>query len=1016
MYYMHSTSRLRFFKLLFRASLCVLGLLGTTVSAQNVYIVKDTSDLSVTTAGGMTLRGAVSLVNANTSGIPDTVRFDIDDSKFPFVFSPVTTYTLGRPIFIEGYTQGTLDLLAHTDPAKVAAPGPIGQRKLQIIISAARVTSPASNPVFSLYGPGGVAGAGVGKSVISGLVINNLDRGNGKAFDFPSFFDTLAGGPLHIWGCYFNTSANGITAAPATSMSGTGGNTIFRFDNATVIKSPVYIGVNGDGLNDANEGNLISNAYYGITINTSAASTEYIHIAGNYMGTNATCATATDVLDTGITMLPTASVYLKPGGAGNVIVGVDNATSLADTLKRNILSGTKYGIMIYANTLPVVIAGNYIGVAKDGKTPIPNRNDYTGLPLAGGAGTGIYTNATGTNAIRIGSDANSPADSLERNIISGNQTWGVSLSGANHVVAGNYIGTDRTGLIGVPNGGSGIAGNNDVNTGFIIGVSPTSTLTYPQFERNVISGNGQHGIAIRGDNHVIAGNYIGVGSNGVTALGNGQTTIQPGIFITAATTTGKKNRSIRIGTSGGSAAKIAAERNIIAYNKLHGISFNHASYATIAGNYIGIDKNKNAAGNAGVGIWMIQSDSSVIGAPSGTYAPALANIISNNGESGVALSNGGGAGTPYGASRRIRISQNSFYRNKTLSIDLARYPLASGSRDNKITANDGATIATDDNNGIDYPIFTTYSALSGAITVTGFLGKCGTDSATAGTTLAGSFTIELYAEDSNGYTATLPTTDECKIVGTAHGEGKTYLGSLNFTGTGSGYTFSGTVIPDTSIPLSAYVGKKLTGIAIDPVGNTSEFGTRTGSITSVALPLGIVSFSGSEAGSDNLLQWEDKGTDVAGYELEYSTDGAQFAGLGFIGVHPGNDLYDFRHRDVTGSAFYRLKRQAQNGSYTYSNTIRLLRAGTSAQMQVLGLSPIPFSNSLQLALSMPAQGMLTLSLSDLSGRICFSQQLQVNKGTGTYSISGLETLPPGIYMCKLSDTQGQQQWHKVVKQ
>jgi len=1020
MVYMASTS-VQHCRMWLRAciSLSVIftGILNTSY-AQNVYIVKDTADGTVTTLAGMTLRGAISQVNLNTSGVPDTIRFDLDDSKYPFVFQPVTSYPLFRPVDIEGYSQGNLNPLTHTDTTKIAVPGPIGQRRLQVVISAAHIAAPASNPVFALYGAASFPGSGIGKSDISGLVINNLDRTSGKAFDMINANDTVTNGPLHIWGCYFNTDVTGMTAVPATVMAGTGGNTTIRFDNNTVIKSPVYIGTNGDGLHDANEGNLISNTYYGITLVTSAASTEAVYIAGNYMGTNASCAATTDVIDQNASMLPTASVYLKTGCAGSVVVGINNATQLSDTLKRNIVCGAKYGVYVGANTQSVVIAGNYIGVAKDGVTPIPNRADYTGLPLSGGTGTGIYTNATGTNGVRIGSDANNSADSLERNIISGNQTWGISLSGLNHLVAGNYIGTDKTGLNIVSNGGSGIAGNNDVNSGFIIGVSPASTLAYPQFERNVISGNGQHGIAIRGDNHVIAGNYIGVGSDGVKALGNGQSTAQPGIFITAVSTAPKRNRFIRIGTNGGSAAKIAAERNIIAYNKLHGISFNHAAHASIAGNYIGVDKNKNAAGNTGVGIWMIQSDSSVIGAPSATYAPGLTNIIANNGESGVALSNGGGAGTPYGASERIRISQNSFYKNKTISIDLARYPLASGSRDNKITANDGITIATDDNNGTDYPIFTTYTGVSGSISVQGFVGKCGTDSVTAGTTLAGQFTLELYAEDSNGYTATLPTTEECKLVGTPHGEGKTYLGSLSFTGTVSGYTFSGTVTPDTSIPASAYVGKKLTGIAIDPAGNTSEFGTRTGMATAVALPLELIAFSGATEGPDNVLTWQTAaGSDLLDFSVAYSTDGSNFEGIGRVkGIsNPYVTTYSFTHTQVTGTAFYRLRCTRPGGTELFSNTIVLKRTAAAGDLQAVSISPVPFAGTLNVLFSTARDCRLSLALYDLSGKVCLSRDLNVSKGTGTVRIDDLDALPAGIYLLKLMDGSGNTQLLKAVK-
>ncbi|MBL8814266.1 MAG: cadherin domain-containing protein, partial [Planctomycetaceae bacterium] len=86
---------------------------------------------------------------------------------------------------------------------------------------------------------------------------------------------------------------------------------------------------------------------------------------------------------------------------------------------------------------------------------------------------------------------------------------------ANVTVAGNYIGTDVTGLVAQGNGSWGI----DIlgaGSGVIIG---GSALT----DRNVIGGNtGWGGIAVNATTNVtIQGNLIGVGANGTTAIANG---------------------------------------------------------------------------------------------------------------------------------------------------------------------------------------------------------------------------------------------------------------------------------------------------------------------------------------------------------------------------------------------------------------------------------------------------------------------------------------------------------------
>ena len=86
-----------------------------------------------------------------------------------------------------------------------------------------------------------------------------------------------------------------------------------------------------------------------------------------------------------------------------------------------------------------------------------------------------------------------------------------------HIIELNHIGTD--GSVNLGNAGVGIrlsdAGGN------LIGGSTAA-------QRNVISGNGDHGIHLSGagsTSNVIAGNYIGTGANGTTVLGNGSSGI-----------------------------------------------------------------------------------------------------------------------------------------------------------------------------------------------------------------------------------------------------------------------------------------------------------------------------------------------------------------------------------------------------------------------------------------------------------------------------------------------------------
>src|SRR5262249_26336175 len=122
----------------------------------------------------------------------------------------------------------------------------------------------------------------------------------------------------------------------------------------------------------------------------------------------------------------------------------------------------------------------------------------------------------------IGTNADGTSDTLERNVISGNQYQGVWIGDTgseSNVVAGNYLGTDYTGTVSIPNGdGIDLAGGAKFNR-----IGTNGDGTNDAAERNLISGNSNVGVLITGsgaDSNVVAGNYIGTDVNGTTRLPN----------------------------------------------------------------------------------------------------------------------------------------------------------------------------------------------------------------------------------------------------------------------------------------------------------------------------------------------------------------------------------------------------------------------------------------------------------------------------------------------------------------
>ena len=334
-------------------------------------------------------------------------------------------------------------------------------------------------------------------------------------------------------------------------------------------------------------------------------------IAGNYIGTNFS----------GTTAAPNRNgIYLANGSSRNIIG--TNGDGVNDSGEGNLISGNNYnGVNISGTTtIKNVIAGNYIGTTKDGSSPLGNS--------LGGVSSSGDMNLIGTNGDGL-------SDALEANIISGNGGSGVLLDAFHNIVAGNYIGTDPTGMIAVPNGEYGVSIGPDGKEN-IIGTDGDGVGDYG--ERNIISGNSAHGVFITGDENIISGNFIGADMTGSAILAN----MGDGIQIAMG---GSKNL---IGTDGDETGD-TNEMNLISGNGQAGIWILDGHQNRVAGNRIGSDLNGASAipnghtstiGFLGAVLLSNGSTGNIIGTNSdGSGDSAEGNLISGNTTRGVVIHN-----------------------------------------------------------------------------------------------------------------------------------------------------------------------------------------------------------------------------------------------------------------------------------------------------------------------------------------------------------------------------------------
>jgi Astacin (Peptidase family M12A) len=301
---------------------------------------------------------------------------------------------------------------------------------------------------------------------------------------------------------------------------------------------------------------------------------------------------------TGTNAAPNAfqGILIASGANRNIIGGTN-------TLARNVISGNaQYGIwMSDSNTTGNVVLGNYLGTDASGSNAAPN--GLSGVLIGNRANGNIIgsTNAAG------------------RNLLSGNLQFGVFITDsntANNIILGNYIGTDVSGTKAIANGLTGLKIVNGAHNNLIGG-----TVTGAG---NVLSGNGEYGVAIVNDGttgNLVQGNLIGLGAGGTNGV--------PNVFSGLLIDSGAQSNII-----GGT---VTGARNIISGNITAGVFLTGAGTSdnVVEGNYIGTDiTGTNAIGNTIAGIYLPGgAQNNIIG---GTI-PAARNVISGNASYGVYL-------------------------------------------------------------------------------------------------------------------------------------------------------------------------------------------------------------------------------------------------------------------------------------------------------------------------------------------------------------------------------------------
>jgi parallel beta-helix repeat protein len=235
----------------------------------------------------------------------------------------------------------------------------------------------------------------------------------------------------------------------------------------------------------------------------------------------------------------------------------------------------------------------------------------------------------------------SSGNTIDKNIVSGNTKGILIKNSGNTNVTGN--------IIGLAGDGSTPQGNTDYGIALVGGTCDFNRIgtngdgVNDAAEANVIAGNGTYNILLSfAFDTTIAGNYVGLKSDGTTGVANSATTA--GIYISDSTRT-------TIGTNGSNDAFNASERNYISGNTGSAIwivgtdpSVPYITQDTIiAGNVIGLTVAGNALSNGGDGIRLTTN---TVRTRIGTNGNGISddverNVISSNVGNGISADSAG---------------------------------------------------------------------------------------------------------------------------------------------------------------------------------------------------------------------------------------------------------------------------------------------------------------------------------------------------------------------------------------
>lgn len=179
------------------------------------------------------------------------------------------------------------------------------------------------------------------------------------------------------------------------------------------------------------------------------------------------------------------------------------------------------------------------------------------------------------------------------------------------------------------------------------------------------------------------------------------------------------------------------------------------------------------------------------------------------------------------------------------------------------------------------------------------------------------------------------------------------------------------------------------------------------------LPVVLSAFVGQAVAGGNQLAWSTaQELNSARFVVEASASGEVFAAVTAVAA-AGNStsLTTYVYLDATAGAlaatrrYYRLRLEDLDGKVSYSPVVTVSRAAGAGTVREFAAYPNPFTSKLLVALPEQAEPQpATVALTTLAGRAVYTTRLAL--GAAAQALPELPELPAGVYLLRLTTTQG----------